>query len=227
VQSSARQIFRQFISKDFLARRRLQPLGPLRTPHHRVRSRGRHRIFLLPFALASVAAMVLPAAPAAADFEGTRVHYSPCSRIWTEDGQPGKSRLGMHYRATTSNPRVAIINHSRSTLNPYLCTPREPNIGAYRLNLSNQFTFYGSRLDCSFALSLPPGVSWSCSARTDSVSITLSTSCSRAAHCEIAVGPLYFYADPGQSFRNVAYMQGFAHLVNSRGNVYAWSTPRF
>lgn len=174
-----------------------------------------------------LAGALVTAAPAAADYEGTRVYYSPCSSAWTSQGQPGYGRIGMHYKATTSNPSVAILNFARITLDTRYCSPSEPSAPAARLDLSTTITFEGSRLDCSFTVSLPPGVSSTCSASSTSVKITFSTSCRNTSHCEINLNSQYIYADPGQYFRNIAWMQGNAHHVRSDGQYYAWGTPRF
>lgn len=193
-----------------------------------VRTLRRRRLGGVAAVLVAVVLTAVVGAPAAnaTPWEDTRIEYSPCSAVWLWNSS-GYGRIGMHYRHDTTYTK-STIEFTHITLDTYYCTPSEPRARAARLDLSETITLQGSNLSCSVGISLPPGFSYSCSSTGATVSFNINTSCPLTSSCEIATGPIYLYAQPGQTFRpNWALMQGFAHHVRSDGKLYAWSTRAF
>lgn len=178
--------------------------------------------------VALVATVVVPASAASASpWEGTRVEWGPCSNVWTYSQYGGHGRIGMHYRHNTTATK-STFEFTHITLDTYLCSGSEPRASAARLDLSESLTLQGTQMTCSWSISLPPGVSYSCTSSPTQTTINFATTCSNASHCEIASGPITIYAPPGTRFRSGwALMQGFAHLVRSDGALYPFGTKAF
>lgn len=178
----------------------------------------------------AVAASVLiltTAAPANADFEGTQVTYTPCTPAWTADHTNAYARIGEHYKAITHYGNAVLIEFAHSTLDSFSCSASESRKNAEALWIVNQFDLYGTGMQCSTTIQIPPGFSYTCTRTSSHITLSFTRKCIQTSACEAFIGNTWVYAEPGQRFFNYMYMHTHARLDGPSGRTYPFDTHRF
>jgi hypothetical protein len=172
--------------------------------------------------VAAIAATLGAGTAAYADGSWSTSAYAGCSNEWTSNQYGGYAIAHESYTATTSNSKHAIINTAHSWVDTLEdCGPAGHGLSAYSIDVETTFRFRGTGLNCS--IGYPGG--FSCTISGADAIFSYTAHCSTyVSSCSHTFGTLNFYAQTGQYFSNVAWMQTTVTLSGSSGNGYTWST---
>jgi hypothetical protein len=191
------------------------------TPVVRAGTRRRIARVVLPMVVA-VLTMLGFGTAAYADGSWSTYAYSGCSHEWTSNQYGGFAVAHESYTATTSNSKHAIINTAHSWVDTLEdCGPAGHGLTAYSIDVETSFRFRGTSLNCSIGYPL----SFSCTVSGSDAVFSYTAHCStNVSSCSHSFGTLNFYAQSGQYFSNVVWMQTTITLNGPSGDGYTWST---
>jgi hypothetical protein len=180
-------------------------------------------VTLLAAVVTASVAMIGLSEPAFADGSWSTSAWSGCSRTWTYNQYGGDALAHESYSATTSNSKHAVVNWANVWVDNLAdCGPAGHQLNAYAIRTTVSFRLRGTALSCSIGYP----ASFSCTVSGSDVIFTFTNSdCQTYVYsCSHSFGQLNFYAQSGQYFSNVIWMQTTATLIRSDGQSHTWQT---